>query len=91
MLVTSGSGAVWSSACKRRPDVARHYRDPVRLATGFGVRIQVCHLPAAKHLPVRVFGVTTAGHCTRLLPDWEFDPAAGQFARAAGGAEASPA
>lgn len=81
VLVTAGDGSVWSSACVRRPDVALHGCDPVRLASGFGLRVPWSQLGAAGDGLVRVFGVTTAGHCARLLPDWEFDPAAGGFVR----------
>ncbi len=81
VLVTAETGSVWSSACVRRPDVALHGRDPVRLASGFGLRVRLSQIGAAGDGPVRVFGVTTAGHCVRLLPDWEFDPSAGGFVR----------
>jgi hypothetical protein len=92
VLVTAGAGSVWSSACVRRPDVALHGCDPVRLASGFGLRVPLSQLDGAAGAgPVRVFGVTTAGHCVRLLPDWEFDPAAGGFARVLAGLAEVPA
>lgn len=87
VLVTAGTASVWSSACVRRPDVALHYRDPVRLPSGFGVRVPMSQLGAAGDMAVRVFGVTAAGRCVRLLPDWRLDPAAGQFRRVPDGAE----
>lgn len=91
VLVIAGAGSVWSSACVRRPDVALHGCDPVRLASGFGLRVPLSRLGTAGDGPVRVFGVTTAGHCVRLLPDWEFDPAAGGFVRVPVEAAAVPA
>ena len=91
IIVAAGAQSVWSSACNRRPDVAKHYRDPVRLASGFGVRIQLPHLAAARHLPVRVFGVTTAGRCAQLLPEWEFDGDTGAFVRIPVAAAMQPA
>ncbi len=81
VLVTAGTGSVWSGACVRRADVALHGCDPVRLASGFGLRVPLSQLGGTGDGLVRVFGVTTAGHCVRLLPDWEFDPAAGGFVR----------
>jgi hypothetical protein len=81
VLVTAGTGSVWSSACVRRADVALHGCDPVRLASGFGLRVPVSQLGGMGDGSVRVFGVTTAGHCVRLLPDWQFDAAAGGFVR----------
>jgi len=87
VVVTAGAGSVWSSACVRRADVALHGCDPVRLASGFGLRVPLSQLDGAAGVGlVRVFGVTTAGHCVRLLPDWDFDPAAGEFARVPAGA-----
>ncbi len=81
VLVTARAGSVWSSACVRRPDVALHGCDPVRLASGFGLRVPLSQLGVAGDGLVRVFGVTTAGQCVRLLPDWEFDPATDGFVR----------
>ncbi len=83
VLVTAGAGSVWSSACVRRPDVALHGCDPVRLASGFGLRVRLSQLGWAGDGPVRVFGVTTAGQCVRLLPDWEFDTLTDGFVRVA--------
>ncbi|MGI4939618.1 MAG: hypothetical protein ACRYHQ_03435 [Janthinobacterium lividum] len=91
VLVTAGTESVWSSACVRRPDVALHGCDPVRLASGFDLRVPLSQLGAAGNGLVRVFGVTTAGHCVRLLPDWEFDPLAGGFVRVPVGTAAVPA
>ena len=91
VLVTAGAGSVWSSACVRRPDVALHGCDPVRLASGFGVGVPLSRFGGAGDGLVRVFGVTTAGHCVRLLPDWAFDPVAGGFVRVPVEAAAVPA
>lgn len=81
VVIAAGERSVWCSRSRARPDVALHFTDPVRLAAGFGMVVSLSDLPQALTLPMRVYGVTVAGECCRLRPDWAFDRADGGFKR----------
>ena len=81
VLIAAGQQSVWCSTCSARPDVARHFADPMALCTGIGTTIPASELPGALTAPVRVYGVTVSGECWRLRPDWMFNPAGSRFNR----------
>ena len=81
IVIAAGERSVWCSSGRIRPDVALHFTDPMKLASGFGMVVSLSDLPQAETLPVRAYGVTAAGECCRLRPDWRFDRAESVFKR----------
>ena len=82
-LIATDEHSVWCSSMQQRPDVARHFADAGKHATGFAMRIALQDLPSARSGFVKVWGVTAAGRCFRLGEDWAFEPHAGQFSAVA--------
>lgn len=73
-IVSAGQQSVWSSEARHRPDVASHFADPAKLATGFNIGIAFADLPMWDRVPIRVFGITVSGGCHQLRPEWLYAP-----------------
>ncbi len=80
-VITTGAESIWCATLQPRQDVAAHFSDPAKLATGFACCIAQDDMGSAWQQPIRVYGVTVTGHCGCLNQAWWFDPAAGQFAQ----------
>ena len=73
-IVSAGQQSVWCSEARHRPDVAAHFTDPAKLATGFNIGIAFADLPMWDRVPIQVFGVAVSGICYQLRPEWLYAP-----------------
>ena len=73
-IVSAGQQSVWCSEAQHRPDVAAHFADPAKLATGFSIGIAFADLPMWDRVAIRIFGVAVSGSCHQLHPEWFYAP-----------------